>query len=445
MDILLLMLIEFFGISLMGACLQSKIRILKNSQNMFFGCIGGLVTYFLKLPVVFIIAVWILCIIISHIVFSKFISKNIFDIKSEKILRLIISFSVIVMICGFFISMLMQVGMNNIFYNPILYIFLILFAVSVIGGIKRLSSLIDMVTKYNPDGSQEEDTFKIFEQNLKEGSDKTADTLIAEKSEYNSVYDNYHAEKLEYNSIYDNYHAENTENNDVYSNYYTESSEDNSAYGNYYTENPENNSAYGNYYAEDLKNNSVYSDYYAEKQNSNSSIFEEKKKKKKKNITEIIMPVSFVMLGIIIIIIGIYNQYKNTMFFKHAERVVAIVTNTEKIDNHDSKSGYSYYCDVKYEIDGTIYEGTLRISSDGYYRIKNITESGLVADMLIYYNLYDYNDIRLGMENNYVMIIIGILWTIISILLFHFINKNEKGKHNIHTLNNKRIQYYKIK
>lgn len=134
------------GISLIGTVLQNKIRLWSNSQNMFFGCIGGLVAYFCGLPIIGSIIVIVICIIISWIIFKYCISKDIFIIKSEKFKNFILFLAISAIFIGT-ISFTTS-DLKIIFKNPI---FAITYLFIIITGINGIPKLMKFIQIYNPD------------------------------------------------------------------------------------------------------------------------------------------------------------------------------------------------------------------------------------------------------------------------------------------------------
>lgn len=138
-------IIILLGISLIGIVLQNKIRIWSNSQNMFFGCIGGLVAYFCGLPIIGSVIVIVVCIIISWIIFKYCISKDIF-IKSEKLKNLILFLAISTIFIG--VISFTTSDLKIIFKNPI---FAIVYLFIIITGINGIPKFMKFIQIYNPD------------------------------------------------------------------------------------------------------------------------------------------------------------------------------------------------------------------------------------------------------------------------------------------------------
>ena len=161
-------MIIMLGISLIGTILQNKIKIWNNSQNMFFGCIGGLIAYFCGLSIVGSIVVMIACIIISLIIFKCWIDKDIFIIKSEKLKNFIIILAVSIIFIG-------AIGFTTsdlkiIFKDPtfIIYIFIIIIGIS---GIPKFLKFIQI---YNPDEFEDGEIIYITDDFF----DKTQNSMV---------------------------------------------------------------------------------------------------------------------------------------------------------------------------------------------------------------------------------------------------------------------------
>ena len=137
--------IMLLGISLIGIVLQSKIRVWRNSQNMFFGCIGGLIANFCGMSIIGSIIVMIICIVISWAIFKYCIKKDIFNIESEKLKDVILFLAISII----FISAInfARFDFRIIFRDPMI-IFILFIIVSGIAGIPKS---IRMIKAYNPD------------------------------------------------------------------------------------------------------------------------------------------------------------------------------------------------------------------------------------------------------------------------------------------------------
>lgn len=132
------------GISLIGTV--SKAEIWNNSQNMFFGCIGGLISYFCGLPISYSIVITVICIIISCIIFKFFISKDIFIIKSEKLKNFILLLAVsIIYIAAISFD---TYDLKTLIKSPI---FVISDLVFIIFGIKGIPKFINYIQTYDLD------------------------------------------------------------------------------------------------------------------------------------------------------------------------------------------------------------------------------------------------------------------------------------------------------
>lgn len=143
MNFLMGIILVLLGISLMGTVLQNENAIWSNSQNMLFGCIGGIIAYFIGLPVDIILISVVVCIIISYIVFRFYLNTNIFTIKSNFVINLIIIFSLIIVLVPCFMMTFQDIS-SLILRDPII----IIFGVSILFGIPRF---VKVIRSYNLD------------------------------------------------------------------------------------------------------------------------------------------------------------------------------------------------------------------------------------------------------------------------------------------------------
>ena len=135
------------GVSLIGTILQHKIKLANNSQNIFFGCIGGLVAFGLGLDVVWSIVVFVVSIIVSVIIFKYFLSKDIFVIKSDKIKNIILGVSAFIIISAVIIIIIPS-NINISSINPIEFIGILFIIINAAIGIPMF---VKFSKSYNPD------------------------------------------------------------------------------------------------------------------------------------------------------------------------------------------------------------------------------------------------------------------------------------------------------
>ena len=137
--------IMLLGISLIGTVLQSKIRVWKNSQNMFFGCIGGLIANFCGMSIVGSIIVIIICAVISWAIFKYCIKKDIFSIKSEKLKDVILFLAISIVFIG--AISFARFDFRIIFRDPLLIMIFFI----IVSGIAGIPKFIRLIKAYNPD------------------------------------------------------------------------------------------------------------------------------------------------------------------------------------------------------------------------------------------------------------------------------------------------------
>ena len=136
----------FVGILLflIGMSLILTIVIDENSQNMFFGCIGGLIAFICGLSIIQSLVVLFICIVISYF----FISKTIFVTKSDIVKKTIIYLSVILVLIGILImSGFNFYNLKFLLNNPL---FLIIFIFLSISSLIGTSLFIKYVININP-------------------------------------------------------------------------------------------------------------------------------------------------------------------------------------------------------------------------------------------------------------------------------------------------------
>lgn len=137
----------FVGILLflIGMSLILTIVIDENSQNMFFGCIGGLIAFICGLSIIQSLVVLFICIVISYF----FISKTIFVTKSDIVKKTIIYLSVILVLIGILImSGFNFYSLKFLLNNPL---FLIIFIFLSISSLIGTSLFIKYVVNFNSD------------------------------------------------------------------------------------------------------------------------------------------------------------------------------------------------------------------------------------------------------------------------------------------------------
>jgi len=148
---MIIIFFALFGISLIGTFIQNKIPSWKNSQNIFFGCLGALIAYLLNLSLVEILISWLLCTIISFFVF-KTIGTKIFDIKSDKVNKVIITIGGIIASGGMFILLFHDFNISklqkpfnitNIIINIVFPVFII------ISYIKGISMFVKAISEFD--------------------------------------------------------------------------------------------------------------------------------------------------------------------------------------------------------------------------------------------------------------------------------------------------------
>ena len=170
------------GISLIGTVLQNKIRLWSNSQNMFFGCIGGLVAYFCGLPIIGSILVIIACIIISWIIFRYFIKKDIFIIKSEKLKNFILFLAISIIFIG--IISFSAPDIKSTFKDPI---FIVAYIFIIIAGIIGIPKFIKFIQIYNPDEFEDGEIIYIVD-NFFEKTQNSIEMYNNKKFHFESMY-----------------------------------------------------------------------------------------------------------------------------------------------------------------------------------------------------------------------------------------------------------------
>lgn len=140
-------MLALLGISLIGTTLQHKVKLVRDSQNMFWGCVGGLIAFGLGLDVVWSIVVFVVSIIVSVITFKYFLSKDIFNIKSDKIRHIILGVSVCIIISGVIIMMIPS-NINIFLINPVEFIGILFIIINAAIGIPMF---VKFAKSYNPD------------------------------------------------------------------------------------------------------------------------------------------------------------------------------------------------------------------------------------------------------------------------------------------------------
>lgn len=148
MNALILIFSGLLGISLIGTVTQHKNKVFSNSQNMFFGCLGGLISYFCGFSISTIIIVTIICAIISAVIFKYVINPDIFIIKSNKLESIIIFFAIcltaLVPIYCIFSLMIFSFKQKDI-------IAILFCIVMVVGIITSILKAIKFLKKFNFD------------------------------------------------------------------------------------------------------------------------------------------------------------------------------------------------------------------------------------------------------------------------------------------------------
>lgn len=409
MNLLLSIILDLLGISLIGTVLQNKISIWKNSQNMFFGCIGALVAYAFHLPIIWIVILWILCIIISCIVFHH-IKTEIFDIQSNTLIRIAILVSIIIILLGAYLLIVSQFNIHipslNI-KNIGIYLFIAAALWILFSGIRSIFLFINTVQSYNPDEFSNGDTIYIYKSFWQF---------------HNIDYQYYNNQKINIADLKQIIHRKCK----IYQ-------EESSLY--IYIDNKK-------YLIKELNNQEIQEGDIVKisKENlkkgmikPNDIILVEKLQSTDKSITDnstiifstptrnhkfSIMLIIFILLGIFIIGFGFYKQYKNNEFFKNAEITTASVIDIERIDNTSGENDtISYFCDVEYTIDGKTYKSNINVTPLMSYEKYEQIKKGKKYTITVYYSLNNYLDIKLPLDkDDYSIIIIGILWTIICFI-----------------------------
>ncbi len=410
-------ILVFLGISLIGTVLQNKIRVWENSQNMFFGCIGALIAYAFQLSIIWIIILWILCMIISYIVFQH-IKTDIFDTKSNVLIKIANLVGIIIILLGSYLLIFSQFNIPIFNKNIGLHILIVSVLWILFSDIRSIPLFINVTKTYNPDEFSDEDTVYIYKSfwhfhnydyqyyNNKKINIVNLKQIINKKC---IVYQN---KSLLYIHIGNKeYLIKELNNQEIQEGDTVKISKEN------------------------LKKGVIKPDdiVIIEKiQSTNTSTTTDNHNITNHFSTPIrnhrfpIIMVIFILLGIFIIGLGFYKQYKNTQFFKNAKITTANVIDIERIDNTSGENDtISYFCDVEYTIDEKIYKSNIDITPLMDYEQYEQFQKGKKFIIKIYYNLNNYLDIKLPIDkNDYSIIIIGILWTIIC-LIFGYIFKKQ--------------------
>ncbi len=144
-------LLILMGISLIGTILQDKTYWFENSQNMFFGCIGGLIASICGFSIIHSLVIFFICIIISYFIFSHLINNTVFVIKSVIVKKRILCLSVIIVLSGIFVISIFP-NFHFIFdHSELLIMFTIFFIPFIIGVVKGIPLFINFVMNFNPD------------------------------------------------------------------------------------------------------------------------------------------------------------------------------------------------------------------------------------------------------------------------------------------------------
>lgn len=125
----------------------------------------------------------------------------------------------------------------------------------------------------------------------------------------------------------------------------------------------------------------------------------------------------FVILGIIMLVGGIYLQIKNTKFYKIALITKATIIDIQRKDTDDNGK-VDYYCDIEYLVEGNKYKSTVNVqnmSYDEYLKIKD----GKRYTINIYYNPNNPEECKYNNEqySGYILIGFAILWTVVILII----------------------------
>ena len=132
------------------------------------------------------------------------------------------------------------------------------------------------------------------------------------------------------------------------------------------------------------------------------------------------------ILGIIMLLGGIYLQVQNTSFYNTALKTKATILDVERKDSSTYDNEYiDYYCDIEYSIEGNNYKSIVNVidmSYDEYLQIKD----GRRYTINIYYNPDNPEECKYQNEqhNGYMLIGFAILW--ISVILIAIISEYKK-------------------
>ena len=158
MNLLIGVIFVLLGISLIGTILQNEMSIWKNSQNMFIGCVGGIISYYLGFTMVHIIVITIICIVISFCTFKLLISAEIFNVKNKKIQNMIIGIAIIFILIG--ILYMSGINVKTLKERPIMWIMPIFLIFCFIIGYRNF---VNFIPKFNPDNYKEGETIYIIQ------------------------------------------------------------------------------------------------------------------------------------------------------------------------------------------------------------------------------------------------------------------------------------------